>query len=287
VNTNTMLLWQKRIGVILLHMMLIALIVVMMLPLVYALFGSFKPLDELLQNGSQLFPNQWQVENYTGAWEKARFADYFLNTIIVALGVILLDVVGPSMLGYVMARKNTWPIRAITTVMAATIFLGMGTLTLYPRVRIALGLNMLNLAGIVVLSVAALAAVHTFLIRAYCLTIPKEIYEAATVDGASFFGIYWRIAFPMMSPILGTVAILAFSFAWNGFQIPFVFTLTNPGNRTLPVGLVLLKDGTGQGANEWNLMLAGTMIALIPMIVLFMVFQRAFLRNIGGGAIKG
>lgn len=277
---------RRRLGSVLIYAFLIAVAVFALLPLLYAFFNSFKPLNELLMSGARLLPSEWRFRNYLEAWERANFSAYTLNTLYIAVGVVVLDVLATSMLGYVLARKRLPWGRAVEAMLAATIFLGLGTITLYPKTIIALELGLLNLNGIVLIQLSALTAVHTFLVRAYCQSIHPDIYDAATIDGAGFFGTYLRIALPLMTPILATTAILAFKLAWNGFQVPFVFTLSSPDLRTIPVGLFLLKDGAGSGLDQWHLLMAGTMIGILPIVLLFVLFQRAFIRNLGGGIGK-
>ena len=277
---------RKRLGWVLLYAFLLLVALFALLPLLYAFFNSFKPLNDLLMNGARLLPSEWRFRNYLEAWQRANFSAYTLNTVYISAGVVFFDLLGTSMLGYVLARKRLPGGRIIEGLLAATIFLGLGTITLYPKTVIALNLGLLNLNGIVLIKLSALTAVHTFLVRAFCKSIHQDVYDAATIDGAGFFGIYWRISLPLMTPILATTAILAFKLAWNGFQVPFVFTLSRPELRTVPVGLFLLKDGAGSGLDQWHLLMAGTMISLLPVILLFVLFQKAFIRNLGGGMSK-
>ena len=277
---------QKRLGWVALYAFLLLVALFALLPLLYAFFNSFKPLNDLLMNGARLLPTEWRFVNYLEAWQRANFSAYTLNTVYIAAGVVFFDLLGTSMLGYVLARKRVPGGRIIEGLLAATIFLGLGTITLYPKTVIALNLGLLNLNGIVLIELSALTAVHTFLVRAFCKSIHQDVYDAATIDGAGFFGTYWRISLPLMTPILATTAILAFKLAWNGFQVPFVFTLSRPELRTVPVGLFLLKDGAGSGLDQWHLLMAGTMISLLPIVLLFVLFQKAFIRNLGGGMSK-
>ena len=270
----------------LVYLLLTLLAIVTLVPILFAFFGSFKTLNELVMGGQTLLPESWRWQNYRDAWQSANFSAYVKNTLYVAAGVVVIDLFGTSMLGYVLARKKQAVFKLIEILLAATIFLGLGTITLYPKTVIAIQLGALNLNGVVLVLLSSVAAVHTFLVRSFCQSIPGELYDAAVIDGAGFFGTYRRIALPLMAPILATTAILSFKLAWNGFQVPFVFTLADPDLRTLPVGLFLLKDGTGSGVDQWNLLMAGTVMSLVPIISLFVFFQKAFVRNLGGGALK-
>lgn len=266
---------------------LLALITV--LPFVYALFASFKPLKQMMADGPRLLPTEWHFDNYVKVWEAANFSKYFLNTAYVVVLVILLDLAFSSMLGYVLARKQGQMriVRIVEVLFGFTIFLGLGTISLYPIFLIALNLGLLNLNGVVLVTLAGLTAIHTLLIKAYCQSLSNEVYEAATLDGCSFFGIYWRIAFPLIRPILAVVAIFAFQAAWNDFQVPFVFTLSNPDLRTMVIGVVALRSTGAGGAAAWDLMVTGTVLSIIPIIIVFIVLQKYFMRGMTEGAVKG
>jgi multiple sugar transport system permease protein len=200
--------------------------------------------------------------------------------------VVLLDLFASSMLGYVLARKRLAPLRAVEALLGLTIFLGVGTVTLFPKFMIALQLGLLNLFGVSLVLLAGMTVIHTFLIKAYCQSLSPELYDAAAIDGCGFFGTYRRIALPLMAPILATTTILAFEGSWNNFQVPFVFTLNNPELRTIIVGVYALR-GSIDGANAWDLMLAGAVMSLVPVIVIFLLLQRYFMKGVTGGAIKG
>jgi ABC-type glycerol-3-phosphate transport system permease component len=257
-----------------------------LLPLLYAFFASFKPLGEMLAGGAELLPHTWNLQNYRDAWRLANFARYFGNSVLVTAAVVLLDLFTSSMCGYVLARQRTALTRLIQGLFGVTLFLGVGTATLYPRFFLALQLGMLNLSGVVVVELAGITVVHTLLIQAYCQSLDAELYDAARLDGCGFFGIYWHIALPLMQPIIATTAILAFQAAWNSFQVPLVFTLSNPDLRTLTVGVYALKISS-EGATSWNIMLAGAMLAVLPTIVVFFFLQKYFIRGVTQGALKG
>lgn len=255
-------------------------------PFVYAFFASFKPLPEILSSGARLLPQEWTLDNYFRAWEQAGFAQYFQNSLIVVLGVTVFDVVIASLLGYLLGR-NLMPFgRTIQGVMAATLFVGLGTATLYPRFVIASALGIDNLVGVILVEVSGLTVIHVFLTRAFVSTLPMELEEAARVDGNGLIGTYRHIVFPLLRPILFTVAILAFESAWNNFQIPYVFTLASPELRTLVVGVFALRS-TEDGSQAYDLMLAGAMLIIIPVTIVFLLFQKHFIAGMTEGSVKG
>lgn len=268
------------------YVVLIGVAIVTLVPLVYAFFASFKPIDELLGSGAQLLPETWTLDNYARAWEQAGFSKYIGNSLFVAIAVLAIDVLASSMLGYLLARGALPYGRVIEGVLAATLFIGVGTATLYPRYEIARLLGLDNLVGVVLVELSGLTVIHVFLVKAFCQSIPIELEEAARLDGCGLFRTFWLVAFPLMRPMTTTVAILGFQAAWNNFQIPYVFTLGSPDLRTLVVGVYTLRS-TAEGSQAYDLMLAGAMLVLIPIVILFIVLQKYFLQGMTDGAVKG
>ena len=124
------------------------------------------------------------------------------------------------------------------------------------------------------------------MVRSFVQAIPKEIDEAAKIDGCGFAGIFFRIILPLLKPVMATLGILSFSATWNEYLMPTIFTLGNPSQRTLIAGVVALKS-TGQAASSWNLMLAGSAISLIPVLIAYAFGNRYFVSGLAAGAVKG
>ena len=166
-------------------------------------------------------------------------------------------------------------------------FVSLGSLTLYPQLMIAkvFGINK-SLWGVIIIRVLGMNVTNLFVARAYIRTISPEIDESAKVDGCTFFQIYRSIIFPLLKPLVATLAILEFRFAWNDYLMPMVFTLSNPKRMPLVVGIMNLK-GSGAAASSWNLMLAGTSIAIVPMVLVYLMFNRYFIEGLTAGAVKG
>ena len=118
------------------------------------------------------------------------------------------------------------------------------------------------------------------------MSLPKSIDEAAEIDGCSFMGIFFRIIAPLLKPVIATLVVLAFNASWNDYLMPTLFTITNPGQRPLIVGIMQLKN-SGAAASNWNLMLAGASVALIPVLVVYAFCNRYFVSGIAAGAVKG
>ena len=127
---------------------------------------------------------------------------------------------------------------------------------------------------------------NVFLVRGFINSLPKALDEAAAIDGCSYIGIFFRIILPLLKPIMATIGIFAFTSAWNDYLMPMIVTLANPAQRTLPVGMIELK-GNSNAAAAWNLILAGGMISAIPMVIVYLIFNRFFIKGLAAGAVKG
>lgn len=273
-------------GTAIINLVLLAIAVVTLVPLAYTLFSSFKPVDEIISSGARLLPEHWTIDNYVNALQKGNFGLYFVNSTIIAVAVTVLGAVSASVVGYLLARRLIPFGRTIQAVFAATLFIGLGTTTLYPRLVIAQHLGLSNLGGIILIELSTGLVVHTFLVTAYCQTLPVELEDAARVDGAGLARSFVFIVFPLLRPIVTTVALLSFQGAWNAFQVPYVFTLGAEQFRTVIVGLYALRS-TESGGQAYDLMLAGAMLVILPIVILFVIFQKYFIRGMNEGALKG
>jgi raffinose/stachyose/melibiose transport system permease protein len=143
-----------------------------------------------------------------------------------------------------------------------------------------------SLWGMTLAQIAVAQPMYCILVQSYINGIPKELDDAAKMDGCNFFRIYWNVMLPIMKPIIATVSILSFRDAWNNYMMPLAFTLSKPQLRTLTIGVVALKD-QGEGISAWNLMIAGTVMSLVPMIFIYLFFNRYFISGIMEGSVKG
>jgi len=272
---------------IVLYMFLLALAFITLIPIIYSFFGSFKSNMELMTNGANIMPEKFVFENYVQAWEMADFKTYTMNSVFLSFFTVIGVVFMSSMVGYVFARGNFPGKKIIFAVLTSTMFISLGTITLYPTIQVAQFLHInKSLWGVVIISVFSTHVTNVFLVRGFINSIPKEIDEAATIDGCGFMGIFLRIMLPLIKPIIATVAILTFKDAWNNYLLPMLFTISDPEKMPLVVGVVNLKN-TGEGATSWNLMLSGMMISIIPMIIVYLCLNRYFVEGLTAGSVKG
>lgn len=268
------------------NVFLVAVAIVTLIPLVYAFFASFKPLSEIVSSGARLLPQIWTFQNYVNAWQQGHFGQYLLNSVVVAVSVTIFDAIGTAVLGYLLARRLLPFGRTIQAMFAVSLFVGLGTATLYPRLVIAQHLGLGNLGGVVLVELAGDVVIHTFLVTAFCQSLPIELEDAARIDGAGLIRTFVFVVFPLLRPIVTTVALLGFQSAWNNFQVPYVFTLGAEQMRTVVVGLYALRSSE-EGGQAYDLMLAGAMLIIVPVVIVFIAFQKHFIRGLNEGALKG
>ena len=254
-------------------------------PVIYAVIGSFKTNAELTLGGSFL-PAEWQFQNYVYAFQKLDFGRYIANSVTLALLTVLFSVLTASMAAYVMARR-TFPGKQVLNVCyLCSMFVSIGSVSLYPLYKLlsAVGLNS-SMVGLALLLTGGQAA-NIFLITGFVRSVPRELDEAATIDGAGTFRIFWQIIVPAIKPILGVVALFSFRHAWNEFVSVQVFSMSNPNLKTLSVAVASLRYSANAAA-EWHIMAAGASIALLPILIVYLFANRQFIAGLTAGAVKG
>ena len=278
---------KKRISDILIYLALSIVFVFTIFPILYTFMGSFKSNQELLTSGSTIFPERFVLDNYKQAWSLANFEKYTFNSLYMSLSIVAGTIITSTVAGYAFERGKFRGKNIMFGMVVSSMFVSLGSLTLYPVVSIAkwVGINK-SLWGVVLIRVVGLNVTNLFITRTYIRSISTEIDEAARIDGCSFFGIFRHIIFPLLQPLIATIAILEFRHSWNDYLLPMVLTLSKPDRMPLVVGVVSLKS-SGEAASSWNLMLAGTAISMLPMIVVYMIFNRYFIEGLTAGAIKG
>lgn len=277
---------QRFLSNLLVFAVLTFIFVIAIFPVVYTIMGSFKGNMELLTSNS-LFPKKFVLDNYVQAWNMANFEKYTLNSIFMSGTIVLGSIFTTTVAGYVFERGKFPGKNFLFGMVISSMFVSLGSLTLYPTYMIAKFFHInTSLWGVIIIRVFGLNVTNLFITRSYIKTLSTEIDEAAKVDGCTFFSIFTRIIFPLLKPLIATIAILEFRHSWNDYLMPMVFTLSNKNRMPLIVGVMNLK-GSGEAASSWNLMLAGSSIALIPMIIVYLFFNRYFIQGLTAGAVKG
>lgn len=251
-------------------------------PLLWILSASVKDAMGIFGSGLSLWPERWHWENYARAWDEAGFARYMLNSVIVTVATVVIVVIRCAAAGYVIARYRFAGRRALVGVLAATMFIPTG-LFIVPVVELSDLLGLLNSHLGLILALAGGGHVAAVLLYAgFYAKVPKELEEAALVDGAGFLRTFLRIMLPLSGPITATVVVLTFLATWNNFFLPLVFTFSTPQNRTLAVGMLAFQ---GTNSTDWSGLAAAASLSLLPILALFLVLQRYFVEGIAG-AVK-
>lgn len=254
-----------------------------MYPFLWMIGSSLKTPGEFFSSGLSLLPASPRWANYPEAWTVANFGTYFLNTVAVATASTLLVLLLTAAAGYVMARTEFPGKRGLAVTVLVLFFLPHGY-TIIPLFDLVARLGLLNTLWAVILALTAGGLIGgTFLFAGYFSTLPRELEDAAFVDGANLPITFWRVMLPQAKPMAATVGLLHFMGAWNAFFIPLVFTLGNKNLRTLPVGM---QAFVGENSTQWTWVCAGAVITVVPVMLVFFFLQRYFVDAIAG-AVKG
>ena len=273
---------RRRVVTAMTHIALLVAGLAWLYPLFWALGSSLKSDDDFFSEGLSPLPSHFLWANYLDAWREASFGRYFMNTILITVGTVVITLVVTSCAGYVLARTR-FPGRGLCLgLVSATLFLPHGY-TIIPVFDLMQRLHLLNsLWSVIIVQASGGVVFGTFLFMGYFMAIDRELEDAAQVDGANFHQTFARIMLPLSGPMLATVGLFTAITAWNSFFIPLVFTLGRPELRTLAIGMYAF---IGENSTEWTLLCAGTVITLAPIILLFVLLQRFFVNGLAG-AVK-
>lgn len=251
-------------------------------PFLWLISASLKDSLEIFVSGLDLVPQEWQWHNYQRAWEDAGFSRYMVNSVIITLGSVIVVVVRCALIGYVLARYSFIGKRLVIGIFLATIFVPAGY-TIIAVMELSRELGLLNSHLGIILAMSGGGHVAAVLLYAgYFSRIPRELEEAAVLDGASFFQVFRSIMLPLAGPVTATVSVLTFLTTWNAFFVPLVFTFSRPDLRTLAVGMLAFR---GEHSTDWSGLAAAATLSLIPMVLIFVFLQRYFMEGIAG-AVK-
>jgi ABC-type glycerol-3-phosphate transport system permease component len=274
---------QQRLTKVITYSLLIFGVLVVAVPFWYMVITSLKPQSYIFEMPPRLWPQEITIRNYTEALGKDSFGLYFVNSLFVAVVSTALTVLVSALLAYAFAR-----IRFPGSELLFYIFLlGMmipPVMLIIPQFIIAKYLHLLDsFQGLIVVYVTMNLAMNTFLLRGFFEGIPRDLEEAALMDGAGRWTIFWRIVIPLSRPGLAVVTIFTFLYSWDEFPWAHV-AIKETSRRTLPIAIALFQS---QHLTEWGQVFAASVVALIPVVIVFAVFQRYFIRGIAATGIKG
>ncbi|GIN56214.1 carbohydrate ABC transporter permease [Lederbergia ruris] len=278
---------MNRVSKIISEILLFLLALVFLSPVYIMLVNSFKNREELYSNALAL-PSEFSFQYYSTAMDKMNFLLAFKNSLFVTVVSIIFIVILSSMTAWMLVRTNNKLSNIIFMILVATMLIPFQTLMM-PLMQFmhgigeTLGIPMLNThGGLIYMNIGFHAGMSVFLYHGFIKSIPISLEEAATIDGASKFGIFWRIIFPMLKPITVTVMILGVISIWNDYLLPSL-TLSDKGLRTIPLSTFYFF---GEFTIQWNLAMAGLTMTIIPIVIFYAFSQKYIIKGIGEGAIK-
>ena len=270
------------------HIILILVSILSIFPFIWLISTSLKGAGEnIFAYPPTLIPSDFTFENYVGVWHRVNLFGYFINSMIVAIGTVVLNLILSSLAAYPLARMEFKGKKITFFAILATIMIPFQAIML-PVYLITIKLHLVdsvsNFAGYVgMIMPFAVSAFGIFLMRQAFLGIPREMEEAAIVDGCNVFQVFWRVLLPMVKPSLAVLAIFTFIGSWGEFLWPSI-VLTKEALYTLPVGVNNLQ---GMFSSNWRYIAAGSIISIIPIIVFFLSMQKYFISGENEGAVKG
>ncbi|MGN0179554.1 MAG: carbohydrate ABC transporter permease [Monoglobaceae bacterium] len=268
---------------------LILFMALLLFPIIYTLLSSLKTNKEIMVNAGSIFPKKPTLDNYRAiiSEEGLNLPRLLWNSTYYTVFNTITALFNSLMAGYVFARSDFPGKKIVFGAFVSLLFIQLGSITVYPLFNILnhLHLNQ-SLFGLMFIRMFGIHTTYILLIRSYVTSIPKELDEAAKIDGCGFFGIFWRIVLPLLKPIMATLMIMSFINSWNEYLMPTIFTMGNPKQHTLIVAITALKT-SGAAAAQWNIILAGAGISMIPVLIVFLIGNKFIISGLSAGAVKG
>lgn len=265
-----------------LYVLLVLGVLCMIGPFVWMLLGAFKTNADFIRTTPTLLPERWTLDNFSRLFSKQDFLRYFLNSAGVALVVTAANLLFCSMAGYALAKLRFAGHRPLMALVLATLMVP-GTVTLIPLFVLMSKLGLVNSYAAVTVPFFA-GAFGVFLMRQFMLSVPDDLIKAARIDGAGEWTIFLRIVMPLLKPALAALAVFQFLATWNNFLWPLV-ALTDQSKYTLPVALATFS--IGQNKADYGLLMAGSVVLVVPVIIMFVALQRHFTQSIAMTGLKG
>lgn len=279
---------KKIVSKSLIHGILIGVSLLSIFPFIWLTSTSLKGVSEdIFAYPPTIIPTDFTFSNYIDVWHKVNFISYFLNSMIVAGLTVILNLILSSLAGYPLARMQFKGKKLVFFSILATIMIPFQAIML-PVYIITLKLHLIDSVNSVMGYIGlvmpfAVSAFGIFLMRQAFLKVPKEVEEAAIVDGCNVFNMFTKVVIPMVKPTLAVLAVFTFIGSWGEFLWPSIM-LTKDSMYTLPVGINNLQ---GMFSANWRFIASGSIIATIPIIIFFLMMQKYFISGENDGAVKG
>jgi len=264
------------------YVILIVGSVISLIPFLWMLSCSFKDPAYIFSNPVQWIPKPWLWSNYAKAFERMPFALYTWNTMEITILSLIGQLISCSLVAFGFARMR-FPGRDVLFIVLLSTMMLPAQVTMIPEFKIFAALGWYDTYLPLIVPSFMGAPFFIFLLRQYLMTIPREMDEAARIDGASTWQVYRHILLPQMKPALATVSIFAFMGSWNDFLGPLIF-LDSPAKRTLALGLYAFQ---GQYAVDWNYLMAASTVVMLPLLIIFIIGQKYFIQGVVVSGVKG
>jgi raffinose/stachyose/melibiose transport system permease protein len=263
------------------HVVLVIASLVVLLPLLFFVYLSFKDIPGILGTPLSL-PGTLHIDNYAQAWTQGELGQFLLNTVVVAVATVAGILLFSSLAAFVIARYRFRGNQLLYLFFVSGLALPIQIVAL-PLFILIKNLGLLNtLPALIVVFVSGGISYSVFILVNYMRTIPFELQEAATIDGAGPWRIYWHVVLPLVRPALGIVAIFQFLSAWKEFFLPLLL-IQDTSNMTVPVGILSF---VGEHTTQWQLLIAGIVIVSLPTIIGFLLVAKQFRRGLVSGGVK-
>ena len=255
----------------------------MIVPFLWMVSTSLKEFAYIIEFPPQLIPKEPTLSNFAEAWTTGQFELYLKNSLIVAVSSVVLAVLISAMMAYAFARFD-FPGKEILFFSILLLLMVPNIIGIIPQFLLAKALGLRNsLFGLILFYVATSLPLNTFLLRGFFETLPRELEDAMLMDGANYFTIFTRMVLPLSKPALATVSIFSLLGFWDEYILALTF-IDDQAKRTLPIAIASFH---GQHGTNWGLVFAASLIAMIPIVALYIVLQRYFTGGLTTGAIKG
>ncbi len=276
---------MKLLKQISLYILLLATSWIFILPLIWMFSSSFHELASVFAQPYQWIPKKFEWNNYVRAVTLLPFVRYLFNTLSITIPVMIATVLSCSLVAYGFSRLNFKGRDLLFAICLSTMMLP-GQVTMIPLYMMFAKIGWIDTYLPLIVPSLFGSPFYIFLLRQFFLTIPKELDEAALIDGASRFRIYWNIILPQAKPALTTVLIFTFIGTWNDFFGPLIY-INSPELATLTLGLNMMKSQIlGSGTVEWNVLMAASLIVMLPNVIIFFFAQKQFVKGINVGVMK-
>jgi len=263
------------------HFALVPVALLFSLPLLWLALSSFMTNAQINRFPPTIIPDSLHLDGYRYVLKNALFPRWFVNSMIVSFVVVIGNLVFGSLAGYAFARMRFKGSRLLLGLMLATLVIPF-QITMIPSFLLMKDLGLIDTLGALIVP-SLVTPFAVFLLRQFFLSVPREIEEAAWIDGCSRLRTLWVIVMPLARPALGTVAVLTFLTTWNDLAWPLI-AINNDHNYTLQLGLTTFQ---GQHRTQWSAVMAGNMITVLPVLAAFLAAQRTFIQSLTSSAVKG